>query len=110
MEIAPQISYSRMSSDAVLCRARWTLEQHLLDREESRASRNINQKLQTTPIASFDDNVETPMGESHIARQRGHFGSNVRAAIDAPEVPVTTMHPLLILQSTYYLRPRRFCG
>ncbi len=44
------------------------------------------------------------MADSHIATHSGHFGRNVRATIEAPDVPAANIRFLLFLPVTGFTR------
>jgi hypothetical protein len=64
--------------------------------------------LPAAPIVSFENRPVKPIAESHIARHSGHFGRNVRAMMEAPDVPAANNRFLLDLLDLLFTCFTRF--
>jgi hypothetical protein len=66
-------------------------------REKNWTSTTAMNTLAAAPIVSFENKLVKPIAESHIATHSGHLGSNVRATMEAPDVPAANSRFLLVL-------------
>jgi hypothetical protein len=65
--------------------------------EKNRSSTTAMNTLPAAPTVSFENRLVKPIAESHITRHSGHFGRNVRAIMEAPDVPAANSRFLLVL-------------